>query len=1048
MRFFRFLTLIVSFAFPCILLGQSTNASLTGAVDDPSKAVIPGVSVTAINTQTGVKTQTFTNASGQYVIPGLAPGTYRIEVDKQGFKGIIEAGLTLHVQDVVQINFHMAVGSMSETVTVNSGDVQMNTITASVSSVVDQQLISELPLNGRSLDTLFLLTPGVVATSAGAGGPGTGGGYSINGQRGSANNLTIDGASGNFYLSVNSQQGFAGTNYAESASGGTNGLLPVDAIEEYRIQSSSYSAEFGRSPGGQIQIRSKGGTNNFHGSIFEYFRNQILDATDWFVKYNHETQPPLRMNDFGGTFAGPIWKNRLFFFVANENLILDQPGSTSVGVPSALARQTTSSALQPFVVGYPLGNGGSATTAQYPQYTDIYNESYSAKIADHSVSTRFDLHLPKDTTLFYRFDIAPSQSYVNSIGGGTNTENIATHTIGLGEQLTRRMSNELTVNYSENTSTVVPAVISIGGADTGPITNFCNGQSGPVHFCVIQPLRGWSALELGHSVTNSLSQFNIVDTLRLHVSRHVISFGEDFRRVPTTLGKSTEYLARVAYSKGPSSLTGTTLNTASTFSSSVANLKLPVLNISLFAQDEWHIKDNVTLNYGVRWEYNPPISDGHGGPTAIIGDVDNPATLQPAPSYTPLYSKTFANVAPRVGIAYQVRRMPNFSTVLRAGWGIFYDTGQSATTAANAINSYPYSRNASQSNAPIATLSYQTILQTASAQTLPQYSLTVTDPKLRLPYTYEWNLAVEQQLYGASSVSVTYLGAAGEKLGSTIFYDASPSSALSTGTLDILTNNGVSNYQALQLQSTTRIVKTLDAIISYTYSHNIDNGSSDFEGPAGASRDYRGNADDDIRHAFSAGINFKPTGISGNRILGVVSKNWILNTFARLQTAPPLSVTASTYSSNPSVENTLNSFADVVPGVPVYIRSKSVPGGIQLNPSAFAMAPVDASGNTERDGNSPRNAYRLFGLKQFDLSAGRSFKIRERAVVTFKAEMFNMPNTPNFASVQTFVGGANFGKAQALYAGGTSASTQSGGLNSVFQLGGPRNVQFTTRIAF
>jgi hypothetical protein len=307
---------------------------------------------------------------------------------------------------------------------------------------------------------------------------------------------------------------------------------------------------------------------------------------------------------------------------------------------------------------------------------------------------------------------------------------------------------------------------------------------------------------------------------------------------------------------------------------------------------------------------------------------------------------------------------------------------------------------------------------------------------------------VEQQLYGVSSVSLTYLGAAGEKLGSTIFYDASPSPALSTGTLDILTNNGISNYQALQLQLTTRIAKILDAIISYTYSHNIDNGSSDFEGPAGDSRGYRGNADNDIRHAFSAGISFNPTGISGNRILRAISQNWILNTFIRLQTAPPLSVTASTYSSSQSVENTLNSFADVVPGVPVYIRSKSIPGGIQLNPSAFAMAPVDTSGNTVRDGDSPRNAYRLFGLKQCDLSAGRSFKIRERAVFTFKTEMFNIPNTPNFASVQTFLGGANFGLAQALYADSTASSTGSGGLNSTFQLGGPRNIQLTAKVQF
>ncbi len=218
MKSCRFLFLVVCLACCCVAaFAQSTNASLTGFVDDPSKAVIPKVSITAINTETGVKSSTTSNRAGQYVLPDLIPGTYRVEVDKQGFKGIIEDGLVLHVQDVVQMNFHMAVGSMSETVSVDGSGITMNTTDASVSTVIDRKFVENMPLNGRSFQDLISMTPGVVTQSPQTSGQASGevGDFSVNGQRTESNYYTVDGVTAN--ISSGNGGGGAGGRYRRYA---------------------------------------------------------------------------------------------------------------------------------------------------------------------------------------------------------------------------------------------------------------------------------------------------------------------------------------------------------------------------------------------------------------------------------------------------------------------------------------------------------------------------------------------------------------------------------------------------------------------------------------------------------------------------------------------------------------------------------------------------------------------------------------------------------------------------------------------------------------
>jgi hypothetical protein len=246
---------------PC-LHGQSTNASLTGRVTDPSKALIPDAKVYAINTGTNVRYETNSNGDGVYHLTSLPPGSYRIEVSKPLFKTLAKPDVQLHVQDALEINFEMPVGAVTETVAVEAGAPVVNTESGTVSTVVDREFVENLPLNGRSLQTLLTLTPGVVLTPTTFDNQGQ---FSVNGQRADANYFSVDGASANFGVTayIAMVHGASGALPALSASGGTNSLVSIDALQEFRIQTSSFAPEFGRMPGGQVSLVTRSGTNAF-----------------------------------------------------------------------------------------------------------------------------------------------------------------------------------------------------------------------------------------------------------------------------------------------------------------------------------------------------------------------------------------------------------------------------------------------------------------------------------------------------------------------------------------------------------------------------------------------------------------------------------------------------------------------------------------------------------------------------------------------------------------------------------------------------------------
>lgn len=308
------------------------NASLSGFVRDASNAVIPRAEIEIRAANTGLSYKTLSNDAGMYFFGSLKPGTYDVTVQARGFQTEVTHALKLDVLQQANLDFTLNVGQSKETVTVSGAASLMQTTDASVSTVIGHQFVENMPLNGRSFNSLVEFSPGTVMVATNEQSRGM---YSINGQRSDANSYMIDGVSANMGVSSSkgTGQGGGGASVAASALGGTNNLVSVDALQEFRIMTSTYAPEFGRTAGAQIAIITRSGTNQFHGAAFDYFRNDKLDANDWFANRAGTGKVASRQNDFGAVFGGPLRRDRTFFFFSYEGLRLRQPTFVITDVP-------------------------------------------------------------------------------------------------------------------------------------------------------------------------------------------------------------------------------------------------------------------------------------------------------------------------------------------------------------------------------------------------------------------------------------------------------------------------------------------------------------------------------------------------------------------------------------------------------------------------------------------------------------------------------------------------------------------------------------------
>ena len=1008
-----------------IAQAQSIGASITGRVTDPSKAVVADAKVTAISVATGVLYTGSTNGSGDYYVTNLPPGTYRIEVEKTGFRTVIKPDVALHVEDAFEINFEMTLGSASESVTVRGGAPLINTQSGSVSTVIDRQFVENLPLNGRSFNTLLQLTPGVVIAPSSLQSPGQ---FSISGQRTNGNNFSVDGVSANFGV----QAGFSagpesgvGQSQAFSALGGTSSLVSVDDLQEFRIETSSFAPEFGRQPGGQVLLTTRSGTNDWHGGAFDYFRNDVMDANDWFSNNAGLSRAEERHNDFGGYLGGPVFKEKTFFFFSYEGARLRLPTTIVTPVPSLSSRESASASLAPFLDAYPLPNGPISPDGYTAQYAG--NHSNSGTL--NATSLRIDHYFGPHWALFGRYNYAPSQTVNLSSPSELDTLpiNTQTFTVGLNSTWGSSMSNSLRGNYSSQTSNVNSALVATGGATLPAPSIFLGNLPFPSNVFDFQTYDTYyfAAGSVGH---NQSKQLNIVDEFTWTVENHELKFGADGRVLFLNVRPAGATLSYSIDSVQDFLATGQTDLYATT--ASPTEIKAPAL--SLYAQDTWNVTPRLTLTYGLRWELSPAPTARGNTLLAAWENVNTPASISLAPFGTPLWNTRHANFAPRFGLAYRLNSRGDF--VARVGTGVFYDLGLGA---ASVVSSYwPNSASTYYPVVSVPLTNAASYLPPLSTQ--PPYSDQVYafSPNLKLPRSYQWNLALEKSFGGKQVVSVTYVGQAGrDQLRKSAFYQPNANFA---GIFYLTQNDALSNYNALQVQYRRPLSSHVQALLNYTYSHSLDNVSDDnVAGPSNtvipATGDYASSSFD-VRQSFSGAVTWNLPSTSHDAVLSAITRDWALDSVIAARTGFPFNALVDLGASDVAGQFTR---PDLVPGEPIWVANAQAPGGKTLNPNAFVVPA------TTRQGTEGRNDIAGFGFTQIDLSLVRQFPLGERIKLQFRTDAFNVLNHPNFANPLGYI---QFGP---LYYQSISMLNQSlGGLNPLFQQGGPRSLQVSLKLTF
>jgi hypothetical protein len=1051
------------------LCAQSTSASLTGRITDASGAAIAAADVTAVSVERNTRHRSKTNGEGFYLITNLLPGVYRVEAAKPGFKTLIKSDVTLHVQDTINIDYTLPVGAASESITVSGGVPLVNTESAAVSTDVTREQIENMPLNGRSFQSLITLTPGVVLTAAAYNNQGQ---FSVNGQRSDSNYFTVDGVSANVGVAagnpVNSSAG--GSLPALSIAGGTASLISVDATEEFKIQTSSFAPEFGRTPGAQISIASRPGTNAFHGTAFEYFRNGWLDASDWFTAPDHVTKPNVHQNDFGGVFGGPIrlpgynGRDKTFFFFSYEGLRLREPRVTTTDVPTLAIRQSAVASIAPFFNAFPIPAANAVPDPLDPDLVS-YTSSFSSPSTLNATSFRIDHNVNDKLTIFGRYSYAPSNNAERGSGGLYSLSTsfltkLTTQTLTAGANwlVTRSASNEFRFNWSRSSTSDTAVLDSFGGATVPPDSAVFPsgfGRQDAVNIFVI--LSGTaSTVAEGKNVDNRLQQLNFVDNFSFVAGRHEFKFGLDYRHITTSLSPRA-FLELGLFSSAQEAATGSAFLAES--EGNKTNGAVLFQNTGLYAQDTLSVTPRLTIVYGLRWDLNPPPTGLNGfQPYPVLG-IAKPATATLGQAGAPLWATTHNNFAPRLGINYALRSNAGWETVIKAGGGTFYDLGSGVSGNVLTAGTFPLGATDFFFGVPYPLTGSDAIPPSPGGTHLGLTGYPGFDPHLKVPRTYQWNFAVQQSLGANQSMSLTYLGAGGRKLLRQENYVFAPGVNPTFSSILFQTNSGGSSYNALQAQFQKRLSKGLQILASYTYGHSIDNVSNEVAGafpePYDPGED-RGPSDFDIRHSFAGSYSYSIPLRSNDRSLRAIFGNWSLDGIVRAYSAPPVDVKAITLQSD--VAGYPIPRPNLVPGQPLYVDGANCitdlgpigcPGGRGFNPSAFnttgIIGPSDA---VLGQGDLPRNALRGFRLVQFDSAFRRDVRLAERFDLQFRADFFNIFNHPNFAPPTNILSLPAFGQSISMLGTSLGSGGVFGGQNPLHQVGGSRSIQLALKLQF
>ncbi len=982
---------------------------LSGVILDASLASVPGAMVTVVNEDSGLRRVTTSQSDGSYVVSSLQPGLYKITIRKPGFRTMIRFGVKLTESQPARVDFKLVIGSIQETITVEGSAPLFNTEEASVGTVVGRDEVEHLPLDGQGLLGLIGLVPGAVVTPATRGETGQ---FTVDGQRPNTHYFTVDGASANTGVSGGGQpaQSTGGALPGLTAFGSLDSLLTPDALQEMRIQTSTSAPQFGRMPGAQVSLTSRSGSNEVHGSALYGFRNENLDANDWYANRHGDERAPLRLQDFSGGLGGPLWRNHTFFFISYEGMRLQQPFIWVQPVPTLDARTHSSRFANPLLSLFPepngpdLGGGLALWTGRTSRPSRL--DAGAARL-DHTFNSWL--------TAFARYSESPSSTEFGT--SPVNTLDLTSRAITVGFDIRAKpnLFIDLRLNYSLSTATSVWNQSGSSSCDLEPTTFQFLHVHGVCDYLVRFSIAGLGQVASGSEGQRRQTQFQVTPAANWNIRTHAIRFGADYRRLAPARTDATGSLYVFAD-------TVQDLAVSSNFWSSCGSQQLPcatspqfasavLREASLFAQDTWRINRRLTAVFGLRWEFSPAPTPGRGDTFDFFG----PAVPDAAAGNQPLWRTTYANFAPRIGVAFQP--MDGGRTVIRAGAGLYYDS--SLSLAGDLVNGGPLS---------------------VAAFSSPRYVFATTlnfgfTPQLRLPLVKQWNVSVERAFSNHDVVSIGYVGSSG---GDLIRREVT---GLAINRLLVLTtNDGASIYHALQAQYRRRLSHGLEALVSYAWSHSIDNSSTDSGLYAVNSffsiNQDRATSDFDVRHSLSAGITYALPHSIRSRFL----RDWELDGTIRARSGFPINVLDSDEFQGISYQNIYR--PNLVGGKPLWIGDPSSPGGRSINPAAFQMTAFGTQGNLGR------NALTGFGMSQLDLAVQRDFLVTEQRSLQLRMEAYNALNHPNFADPIPFLASPIFGQSSSMLNLMLGTGSPGSGLAPIFQAGGARSLRVVLRFRF
>ena len=978
-----------------------------GRILDPSQGAVAEAAVTVISEDTGFRRLTRSDPAGNYAVPALDPGIYKVTVRKEGFRTVMQFGVRLSSDSATRADFVLPVGSIEETITVQAAEPPVESADPSTGGSVERPEIERLPLNGGGILNLLELTGGSNVVPATRGEAGQ---FTATGQRPNTNYFTVDGVSANTGVTAGGlpAQSTGGALPAVSAFGSLDSLVSLDAVEQFRVRTSTSVAEFGRMPGAAVSLTTRSGSNQLHGTTSYRFRDELANANDWFGNAAGYGPLPLRLQDVSQTLGGPLRRNRTFFFFSYEHMALLQPFVWNQAVPSPAGRQSAGDWVQPALDLFPVPNNPAAPTAT-AEWTG--RSDHPARL--DAGAARIDQAIGTRLSLFGRYNDSPSDNEYGSLA--VNQLNLRSQSLTLG--LNARLSSHVTLDFRANESESRAHSVWTGNGssasecDLDSLATAFENVSAPCSYLVRFDIGGIGQLESGREGDRWQRQFQFIHSTALHWAKHAIETGADYRRIvavrrdPTaTLGVIADTMADLA----------STNDVWVSKTATAVNSEADVQELSLWIEDTWQANSRLTVTGGLRWEFSPATSSLYGPQNGTL--FYNPATgnvsqaLQPEP----LWRTSYRDFAPRLGFAW--RLTGDGRTVLRAGGGLYYDSSMSI--AADVLNGGPLSI-ASYTSARAGIFSSQLSFGFM--------------PNLTLPEVKQWNLSVERAVTAKDVVSAGYVGSVGTEL---IRREVGGVGNTQTSLLALTTNDGRSDYHALELQYRRQVARGLQVIGAYGWAHSIDNDSSDsYLVWVGSPASNRGASDFDLRQSLAASASYELPAAGRAWMRG-----WAVDGVLRVRSGFPITVLESDeYMGIPLV----NAFRpNLALNQPLWLEEVGAPGGRVLNAAAFLPTAGTAQGILGR------NALDGFGMWQLDLALRRDFRLNDRMHVQFRLEGFNALNHPNFADPIAYLNSPVFGQSTSMLNLMLGTGSPGSGLSPILQSGGPRSLQLGVKWQF